>query len=64
LDVSTVTEAPFGGVTVVGLTRQPAFPFGGAGEIEQLRLTDPLKPFNGANDKFADVVPPGSTAKF
>jgi hypothetical protein len=60
--VSTVTEAPLGGVIVEGLTRQPAFPFGGAGDIEQLRLTEPLKPFNGESVRFAVAVPPGSTA--
>jgi hypothetical protein len=60
--VFTVTDAPFGGVTVVGLTRQPAFPFAGAGNIEQLKLTDPVKPFSGESVKFAVAVPPGSTA--
>jgi hypothetical protein len=60
--VFTVTEAPFGGVTVVGLTKQPAFPFAGAGNIEQLKLTDPVKPFSGESVRFAVAVPPGSTA--
>jgi hypothetical protein len=60
--VSTVTEAPFCGVTVAGLTRQPAFKFGGAGKIEQLRLTDPLKVPDGVIVKSEVAVPFGSTA--
>jgi hypothetical protein len=60
--VTTVTDAPVGGVTVCGLTVQPAFPFGGAGEIWQPRATEPLKPFKLLMTRLAESLPPGLTA--
>src|SRR5208282_4835309 len=57
-----VTDAPVGGVTDGGLTRQPAFWFGGAGVISQLSATEPLNPLSGEIVRLDELLPLGSTA--
>src|SRR5580698_656638 len=61
--VVMVTEAPVGGVTVVGLTWQVGRVTPVSSEVTwQLRLTEPVKPFRGEIVRFEEVFPPGSTA--